>query len=90
MCTRLGKKHWQYVGQEGIERQKQEKSHWNPKRRLSDTYMVRILNDHCYLRDVYWNPQNNVPEGISKRLTNRKKAHYAKLEKYYSRASSGR
>lgn len=90
MCQRLGKKHRQYIGPEGLERQKREKSHWNPKRRLSDTYMVRILNDHTFLRDVFWNPQNNDRNGICKPLTRHKASLYAKLEKYYKRSSTGR
>ncbi|MNN34142.1 hypothetical protein D3C81_1479350 [compost metagenome] len=90
MCRRLGKKHHQYVGPEGLERQKYEKSHWNPKRRLCDTYMVRILNDHTFLRDVFWNPQCNDPQGISKPLTRRKAKLYAKLENYYDRAATGK
>jgi len=90
MSRKLGKKHRQYIGPEGLERQKHEKSHWNPKRRLSDTYMVRILNDHTFLRDVFWNPQNNDRTGNGKVLTPRKAALYSKLEKYYDRAHNGK
>jgi hypothetical protein len=90
MCRRLGKKHPDYIGPEPLQQQKYEKSHWNPKRPLSDTYMVRILNDHTFLRDVLWNPQCNNPQGISKVLTRSKAALYAKLEKYYDRAGNGK
>lgn len=90
MCRRLGKKHFQYVGSEGLERQKHEKMIRAPHRRLCDSYMVCILNDHTYLRDVFWNPQNNNPAGIQKKLTRRKAELYLKLEKYYARAGSGR
>lgn len=90
MCRRLGKKHPDYIGPEGLERQKHERSHWNPKRRLSDTYMVRILNDHTFLRDTFWNPQCNNPKGISKGLTRRKASLYDKLQRYYDRAGNGK
>jgi len=92
MCTKLGKKHFQYVGTEGLERLKREKSHWNPKRRLWDTYMVQNLLTHTCLRDVYWNPQCGVAcsKGILKTLTPTKQRHYAKLERYYDRASTGK
>ncbi|MNC56664.1 hypothetical protein D3C75_1062760 [compost metagenome] len=52
--------------------------------------MVRILNDHTFLRDVFWNPQCNDPQGISKPLTRRKAKLYAKLENYYDRAATGK
>ncbi len=92
MSRKLGKKHFQYVGTEGLERLKREKSHWNPKRRLWDTYMVQSLLTHTWLRDVYWNPQCGVAssKGILKRLTPAKQKHYAKLERYYDRAGNGR
>lgn len=90
MCRRLGKKHFQYVGTEGIEQLKADKSHWNPKRRLFDTYMVQILLAHTNLRDVFWNPQNKSPKGISKGLTRSKAALYAKLQRYYDRAGNGK
>lgn len=90
MCRRLGKKHSQYVGTEGLEQLKADKSHWNPKRRLFDTYMVQILLTHTNLRDVFWNPQCNNKKGISKRLTRRKASLYDKLQRYYDRAGNGK
>ena len=90
MCRRLGKKHSQYVGTEGLEKLKADKSHWNPKRRLFDTYMVQILLTHTNLRDVFWNPQCNNPKGISKGLTRRKASLYDKLQRYYDRAGNGK
>ena len=87
MCRRLGKKHFQYVGSEGLERQKKERMIRAPWRRLCDSYRVRLLNDHCYLRDVFWNPQNNNPEGVLKQLTPRKQKLYDKLEKYFERTN---
>ncbi len=92
MSRKLGKKHFQYVGNEGLERLKHDKSHWNPKRRLWDTYMVQILLTHTYLRDVYWNPQCGVAnrKGILKTLTPAKQKRYDKLERYYDRSGTGR
>lgn len=90
MCRRLGKKHFQYVGTEGLERQKHEKMHRAPHRSLCDSYMVCILNDHTNLRDVLWNPQHRSPQGISTRITKRKKKLYGKLQQYYDRASTGK
>ncbi|QTH80482.1 hypothetical protein PA10_00284 [Pseudomonas phage pPa_SNUABM_DT01] len=90
MCKRLGKKHFQYVGTDGLDKLKQDKSHWNPKRRLWDTYRVQILLAHTNLRDVYWNPQHKTPAGIEKKLTRAKAAYYAKLEKYYERTGNGK
>lgn len=90
MCRRLGKKHFQYVGTEGLERLKHEKMIRAPHRSLCDSYMVCILNDHTNLRDVFWNPQCNHPAGIEARLTPRKVKLYNKLQSYYSRASTGR
>lgn len=66
MCTRLGKKHHQYVGTEGLQKLKKDRTHPNPKRRLIDTYRVRLLLEHTYLRDVFWNPQNDNLKGIGK------------------------
>lgn len=45
MCIRLGKKHSQYVGTDGLERLKRDKTIRNPSRRLWDTYRVQILMD---------------------------------------------
>ncbi len=90
MCRRLGKKHFQYVGTEGLERLKHKKMIRAPHRSLCDSYMVCILNDHTNLRDVFWNPQCNHPKGIEAGLTPRKMKLYAKLETYYRRASTGR
>lgn len=91
MCRRLGKKHHQYVGGEGLRRQRYEKSIWSG-RPLASTYTVRILNDHCYLRDVFWNPQHDVvdSQGVFKRLTPRKQKLYIKLERYYDRSFNGK
>lgn len=90
MCIRLGKKHSQYVGTDGLERLKRDKTIRNPSRRLWDTYRVQILLATTSLRDVLWNPQCNNPEGFSKRLKSSKAAFYAKLEKYYERTGNGR
>jgi len=90
MCIKLGKNHFQYVGTEGLERLKREKSHWHPKRRLWDTYMVQILLTHTNLRDKHWNPQNCNKLGIIKRNTPAKRKLYNKLERYYLRAGNGR
>lgn len=90
MSIRLGKKHPQYVGTDGLYRLKRDKSHRNPKRRLWDTYKVQILLTSTSLRDVLWNPQCNNPEGIYKRLKPSKAAFYAKLDKYQNRADTGR
>lgn len=90
MSRRLGKKHFQYVDGSGRERQKHERMILAPWRRLCDSYRVRLLNDHCYLRDVFWNPQNNNSEGILKKLTPRKQKLYDKLEKYFDRTGSGK
>ena len=90
MCRRLGKKHFQYVSTEGLERLKHKKMIRAPHRSLCDSYMVCILNDHTNLRDVFWNPQCNHPAGIEARLTPRKVKLYNKLQSYYSRASTGR
>ena len=86
MCQKLGKKHHQYVGSEGLERQKKERSIRNPKTPVARLYRVRLLNDCTYLRDKYWNPQCNNPLGIQKKLKPSKAALYAKLEKYLDRA----
>lgn len=85
MCRRLGKKHRQYVGTDGLTKMKHERMIRAPHRALIDSYRVCILLDHTNLRDIYWNPQHNSKEGISKRLTKRKASFYAKLEKYYGR-----
>jgi hypothetical protein len=85
MSRRLGKKHFQYVGTEGLERQKHERMERAPWRRLCDSYRVRLLNDQTYLRDVFWNPQNNNKEGILKRLKPRKQKLYDKLDRYFDR-----
>lgn len=92
MSRKLGKKHPQYVGTKGLERLKRERYYWNHKRRLWDTYIVQNLLTHNSLRDVYWNPQCGVacPKGIFKTLTPAKQKRYAKLERYYYRASTGR
>lgn len=85
MCRRLGKKHFQFVGTEGIERRKKERMIRAPHRFLCDSYRVHILDDHTNLRDVFWNPQCNHPKGIEAGLTPRKMKLYAKLERYYNR-----
>lgn len=90
MCTRLGKKHSQYVGSDGLERLKRDKTARNPKRRLWDTYRVQILLTSTALRDVLWCPQCNDPKGVSKRLKPSKTALYAKLDKYQNRTDTGR
>lgn len=90
MSTRLGKKHRQYVGTDGLQKLKQDKCTRNPKRRLWDTYLVQILLTHTNLRDVLWNPQNNTAEGVSKRLTPAKQKLYDKLERYDNRARNGK
>lgn len=90
MCTKLGKKHFQFVGTEGLERQKKEKMIRAPHRRLCDSYRVRLLNDHTNLRDKFWNPQNNNAEGICKKLTRSKQALYDKLELYFDRTEYGK
>jgi len=90
MSRRLGKKHFQYVGTEGLERLKQDKSHWNPKRSLWDTYKVQILLTHTNLRDKFWCPQNCNKLGIIKRNTPAKRKLHNKLERYYDRAGNGR
>lgn len=90
MCNKLGKKHFQYVGTDGLDRLKKDKSHWNPQRRLWDTYRVQLLLAQTDLRDVYWNPQHSCRTGIEKQLTRTKSAHYAKLEKYYERTGTGK
>lgn len=87
MCTRLGKKHFQYVGSAGLEQLKKDRCIRKPKQSLITTYRVRLLLEHTSLRDVYWNPQNNNPQGIEKRLSSRKAKHYAKLDKYTSRTN---
>lgn len=87
MCNRLGKKHFQYVGTEGLERQKKERMIRAPWRSLADSYRVRLLNAQTNLRDVFWNPQNNNREGILKRLTPTKQKFYDKLEKYFERTN---
>lgn len=90
MCIRLGKKHRNYVGTEGLDRLKRDKTQRNPKRRLWDTYKVQLLLTSTNLRDVLWNPQCNDPAGIAKRLKSSKAALYAKLDKYQSRTDTGR
>lgn len=90
MCRRLGKKHFQYVGTEGLEQQKKERMIRAPHRFLCDSYMVCILNDHTNLREKLWNPQNNNPQGIAKPLRHSKQKHYAKLLRFYDRASTGK
>lgn len=90
MCNRLGKKHRQYVGTDGLLRLKQDKCERNPKRRLWDTYLVQILLTHTNLRDVLWNPQHACEKGISKKLTPAKQKFYNKLERYDNRARNGK
>jgi len=90
MSRKLGKKHPQYVGTDGIERLKRDKSERNPKRRLFDTYMVQMLLTHTYLRDKFWCPQNCNKLGVIKRNTPTKRRFHNKLERYYDRAGSGR
>lgn len=90
MCNRLGKKHFQYVGTEGLERQKKERMIRAPWRFLCDSYMVCISNDHTNLRDKFWNPQNNNFQGLAKRMRPSKLKLYAKLERYYNRAGNGK
>lgn len=85
MCNRLGKKHHQYVGTVDLTKMKHERMRRAPHRAVIDSYRVCILHDLTNLRDIYWNPQHNSDEGISKRLTKRKTKFYAKLEKYYGR-----
>jgi len=89
MCNRLGKNHFQYVDGSGLVRQRYEKD-TRTGRSLATMYRVRLLNDHCYLRDVFWNPQNNNRSGILKVLTARKQKLYDKLEKYFDRTNHGR
>ena len=90
MCNRLGKKHRQYVGTEGLERLKKECLIRNPKVKLFDTYRVQILLAVTEVMDRYWNPQQNCKSGISKRLTNSKMRHYQKLDRYWSISTSGK
>lgn len=90
MSRKLGKKHHQYVGTEGLERLKRDKCSRNPKRSLWDTYMVQILLTHTNLRDKFWCPQNCNKLGIIKRNTPAKRKFHNKLERYYDRAGSGR
>lgn len=90
MCNRLGKKHRQYVGTEGLERLKKECLIRNPKVKLFDTYRVQILLTVTGVMDVYWNPQQKCKSGISKRLTNSKMRHYQKLDRYWFTSMSGK
>ncbi|MCY1282875.1 hypothetical protein D9M68_18480 [compost metagenome] len=89
MCIRLGKKHFQYVGTDGLNKLKYEKDK-RTGRPLDQMYRVRLLNAHTCLRDVYFNPQNNCSEGINKRLTPAKQKLYDKLDKYFDRTSTGK
>lgn len=90
MSRRLGKKHWQYIGNEGLELQKREPTVLNPKRMVADLYRVKLLNYHTFLRDVYWNPQQDLREGLAKRLKPSKQKFYDKLERYWHRTGNGR
>lgn len=90
MCNRLGKKHRQYAGTEGLERLKKECLIRNPKVKLFDTYRVQILLTVTGVMDVYWNPQQKCKSGISKRLTNSKMRHYQKLDRYWLTSMSGK
>lgn len=90
MCNRLGKKHHQYVGTEGLERLKKERLIRNPKVKMFDTYGVQILLAVTEVMAVYWNPQQNCKSGVSKRLTNSKMRHYQKLDRYWSISTSGK
>lgn len=90
MCNRLGKKHRRYVGTEGLERLKKERSIRNPKVRLFDTYRVQILLTIAGVMDAYWTPQQNCKSGLSKRLTNSKTRHYQKLDRYWFMSISGK
>lgn len=92
MSIKLGKKHVQYVDSTGLDRLKQERSHWNPKRRLWDTYCVQILLTQTALRDVHWNPQCGAAcsKDTLKPLTPSKQRHYDKLERYYDRSHTGK
>lgn len=90
MCNRLGKKHHQYVGAEGLERLKKESLICNPKVKLFDTYSVQILLAVTEVMDAYWNPQQNCKSGVSKRLTNSKMRHYQKLDRYWFISMSGK
>ena len=85
MCTRLGKRHRNFVGSEGLNRLKTERSSRNPKVCKFDTYMVQNLLTVTCLRDVYWNPQSNCKKGLAKRIKRSKQALYDKLEKYGNR-----
>lgn len=90
MCRRLGKKHPQHVGTEGLERQKKERMIRAPHRFLCDSYMVCILNDHTNLREKLWCSQNANYAGLGKRMRPSKAKLYAKLERYYDRAGNGK
>ncbi|MNP89162.1 hypothetical protein D3C85_15650 [compost metagenome] len=90
MCRRLGKNHFQYVGTEGLERLAVEKSHWNPKTRLSKMYRVNILLTETALRDVLWNPQCNHRSGISAKLAPAKQRLFDKLNRYLDRSHLGK
>lgn len=91
MCRRLGKKHPQFVGTEGLERQKHEKMIRAPHRSLCDSYMVCILNDHTNLREKLWPSQHTRKKNsVENRLTPSKRRYYAKLEHYYARSANGK
>lgn len=90
MCNRLGKKHRRYVGTAGLEQDKNERMHRAPWRRLCDSYKVRMLNETSNLSNKYWDSNQRSKGGVETRLTSAKSKFYAKLDKYYFRAGSGR
>lgn len=92
MSRKLGRKHRQYIDTAASYKEQQDRKD-RLGRSVTHLYRVKLLGEHTLLRDVYWNPQ--VPcaqcdKGLAKVLTPRKQKHYAKLERYYTRTSTGR
>lgn len=94
MCRKLGKKHWQYISSEAVRfDDPQEEAKYNKDRLgrpVKNLYRVKLLLEHTFLRDVYWNPQCNHRSGIGARLTPAKQKHYDKLDRYFDRTTDGR
>ena len=90
MSRRLGKKHYDYIGDDGINALKHTKSYRNPKVRLFDMYRVKVLLTETYMRDLYWSPQQRCRQGISKDLKPSKMKLYQKLGRYFDRSHTGK
>lgn len=92
MSRKLGRKHSQYI--DAAKAAAEQHAHKDRLGRpVTGLYRVKLLGEHTFLRDVYWNPQvpnRQCDKGISKALTARKHKHYAKLQRYFERTSTGR